>query len=59
MEHLAESKRFGVSRGNREERSGVRGTRRGLNVSAVETRSPEFFFIHAEKNRVLSSRFCR
>jgi hypothetical protein len=30
-----------------------------MNVSAVETRSPEFFFIHAEKNRVLSSRFCR
>lgn len=39
MEHLASQELASVSRGHREERSGVHGTRRGLNDSAVEPRN--------------------
>ena len=49
MEHLASQELASVSRGHREERSGVHGTRRGLN-SAVEPWESGGFFIHAEKD---------
>lgn len=60
MEHLASQELASVSRGHREERSGVHGTRRGLNDSAVEPwESGGFFLFTPKKTGVLSSRFCR